>query len=221
MLQLRHMKENPGSQVTTVPNVVPKSASVNVDRATPFVQAAPLPSNVASANEDVHDEIVDVEHEGDGRSIYVKNLPMSITASELHEEFVRFGPIKSNGINVRSQKQQGFCYAFLEFEDANAAQNAIDASPIIIGGRPAHIQEKKPGSSRATGGRLPLGRPYRPDSGRGRPYFGGRGQGRAPGQDRERDPYFRGRGSGVMRGGYNGSQNVNVAAKTASSKSIK
>jgi RNA recognition motif-containing protein len=36
--------------------------------------------------------------------VYIKNLPTNITAAEVEEEFVRFGPIKPGGVNVRSQK---------------------------------------------------------------------------------------------------------------------
>lgn len=40
----------------------------------------------------------------DGRSVYVKNLPMTITAQQLETEFARFGAVKENGVNVKSQK---------------------------------------------------------------------------------------------------------------------
>ncbi|KAJ7535404.1 hypothetical protein O6H91_12G031700 [Diphasiastrum complanatum] len=200
---LRLMKETPGPQVTSSQNGVSKTASNNMDRAT--APAAPTPTLSAStppiSENGADDEAVDVEHEGDGKSIYVKNLSMNITASQLEEQFVKFGAI--NGINVRSQKQQGFGYAFVEFEDVASAQRAIDASPIMIGGRPAFVQEKRPASSRAGRGRILPGRGdriYRNDGMRGRGYFGSRGQGRLPGQDQ----YFRGRGSAGIRGGNGG-----------------
>lgn len=34
----------------------------------------------------------------------MKNLPMNYTASELEQVFKNFGPVKPNGVNVRSQK---------------------------------------------------------------------------------------------------------------------
>lgn len=40
----------------------------------------------------------------DVHSVYIKNLPTNITPAEVEEEFVRFGPIKPGGVNVRSQK---------------------------------------------------------------------------------------------------------------------
>mgnify|MGYP002776890539 FL=1 len=41
---------------------------------------------------------------GDGLSVYVKNLPLKITTSELEEEFGKFGALKSGGINLRNQR---------------------------------------------------------------------------------------------------------------------
>lgn len=41
---------------------------------------------------------------GDGFSIYIKGLPMSATPAMLEDEFKKFGPIKPNGIQVRSHR---------------------------------------------------------------------------------------------------------------------
>lgn len=41
---------------------------------------------------------------GDGRSVYIKNLPLNITATELEDEFKKFGLIKPGGINLRNQR---------------------------------------------------------------------------------------------------------------------
>jgi RNA recognition motif-containing protein len=83
----------------------------------------------------------------DVHSVYIKNLPTNITPAEVEEEFVRFGPIKPGGVNVRSQKL-GVCYAFVEFENTSSAQSAIEASPVSIGGRPAYVEEKRTMGSR-------------------------------------------------------------------------
>ena len=40
----------------------------------------------------------------DGHSIYIKGLPVNATPALLENEFKKFGPIKSGGIQVRSQK---------------------------------------------------------------------------------------------------------------------
>lgn len=40
----------------------------------------------------------------EGHSIYVRNLPFDATVEQLEEEFKKFGPIKRDGIQVRSNK---------------------------------------------------------------------------------------------------------------------
>lgn len=89
----------------------------------------------------------------DGYSIYIKGLPMSATPAMLDDEFKKFGSIKPNGIQVRSNRvcihpskptcpyfilfcfliftklmwqQQGFCFGFVEFEAPDAVQKAIE-----------------------------------------------------------------------------------------------
>ncbi|CAN4101329.1 unnamed protein product [Withania somnifera] len=120
--------------------------------------------------------------EVDGYSIYIKGLPMSATVASLAEEFKKFGPIKTGGIQVRSNRQQGFCFGFVEFEVESAVQKAIEASPILIGERQAVVEEKRSTNSRVnTRGRFQSGRGagFRIDGGRGRGnYGGGRGYGR-------------------------------------------
>ncbi|KAL6009284.1 Nuclear transport factor 2 [Asimina triloba] len=73
---------------------------------------------------------------------------MNATPAQLEEEFKKFGPIKNGGVQVRSNKQQGFCFGFVEFEVATAVQSAIEASPITIGGRQAFVEEKRASGSR-------------------------------------------------------------------------
>lgn len=98
------------------------------------------------------------EAEGDGHSIYIRGLPMNANAAQLEEEFKCFGPIKSGGVQVRSNKLQGVCFGFVEFEVASAVQSAIEASPLIIGDREAHVEEKRPSSRVNNRGRFPPGR---------------------------------------------------------------
>lgn len=40
----------------------------------------------------------------EGFSIYIKNLPMNVTPPQIEVVFKSFGPIKRNGIQVRSHK---------------------------------------------------------------------------------------------------------------------
>ncbi|PPD72479.1 hypothetical protein GOBAR_DD30627 [Gossypium barbadense] len=80
--------------------------------------------------------------EPEGHSIYVRNLPYTATPAQLELAFKKFGPIKRNGIQVRSNKQ-GFTFGFVEFENASSVQSALEASPITIGDRQAAVEEKR------------------------------------------------------------------------------
>ncbi|KAD3338423.1 hypothetical protein E3N88_33944 [Mikania micrantha] len=99
-------------------------------------------SNVDVVENDIHEE------EADGFSIYIKGLPMSATPAMLEDEFKKFGPIKPNGIQVRSNRQSGFCFGFVEFEVPDAVQKAIEASPVVISGRNAVVEEKRSTNSK-------------------------------------------------------------------------
>jgi len=174
----------------------------------PAPAAAPAPAPVSSFPEEAQEKSAPVDIEADGRSVYVKNLPMNITVPQLETELSKFGQVKAGGVNVKNQKQ-GVCYAFVEFEEPAGAQSAIEASPVTIDGRSVYIEEKK---AMGRGPRRPLDnrgdRPFRTDrneGGRGRGAYGGRGYGgRGMGQDsRERDGGGRGGrgGPGPARGG--------------------
>lgn len=140
----------------------------------------------ASANEsfsstpvDMADNSASPEAEGNGCSIYIKHLPVNVTPAQVEEEFKKFGAIKPSGVQVRS-KQGGFCYGFVEFEEVASVQTALQASPIIINGRQAFVEEKKTTSgTRATRGRpFPARGGFRNDGMRARGAYGGRGNGR-------------------------------------------
>lgn len=62
--------------------------------------------------------------EAEGPSIYLKGLPPSATHALLENEFRKFGTIRAGGIQVKTQK--GFCFGFVEFEEENAVQSAIE-----------------------------------------------------------------------------------------------
>lgn len=142
----------------------------------PVADATPFSSNAESSN--TH------EPEVDAHAIYVRSLPLNATTTQLEDEFKKFGTIKPDGIQVRSHKIQGFCYGFVEFEEATAVQSAIEASPVMIGGRQCFVEEKRTPGSRGSsrGGRFAPGRGnnnFRADGMRGRGnYSGGRSYGR-------------------------------------------
>ncbi|CAA0815229.1 Nuclear transport factor 2 (NTF2) family protein with RNA binding (RRM-RBD-RNP motifs) domain [Striga hermonthica] len=103
-------------------------------------------------------------HEGEPKSVYVRNLPSTITSTDIQQEFENFGRIKYDGVFLRNRADTGVCYAFVEFEDIQSVRNALQASPIQLAGRKVYIEERRPNSGATRGGR---------SGGRGR--GGGRG----------------------------------------------
>lgn len=157
-----------------------------------------------------HQESANKHDEAESRSIYIRGLPMNATVSQLEEEFKKFGSIKPGGIQVRSNRMQGVCFGFVEFESSSSMHNAIKASTVTIGGCQAFIEEKRTTSFRANGsgrGRFPPGRgSFRNDNFRGRGNFGGRGYGRGDFGSRGD---FSGRGRGTSGRGSEGYRWVN------------
>ncbi|XP_076906862.1 nuclear transport factor 2-like [Bidens hawaiensis] len=147
---------------------------------------------VVASNGDVEENGLH-EEEGEGYSVYIKGLPVNVTHAMLEEEFKKFGPIKHNGIQVRSNRFQGFSFGFVEFEVPEAVQKAIEASPININGKKAVVEEKRSTNSR--GGN------------RGR-FVGGRGPGLRNDGMRNQGNYRGGRGYN-RHGNFGGGRNDN------------
>ncbi|KAL9252839.1 Nuclear transport factor 2-like protein [Drosera capensis] len=146
-------------------------------------------------------------------------MPLNLTADELEAEFKKFGPIKQGGVQVRSNWQMGTCYGFVEYLSSSSMESAIQASPILIGGRKAVVEMKRT-TSRVEGGRgrFPSSRGayrsdgfrgdsfqrdgFRNDGVRGRGGFsGGRGYGRSDYGGRGEYSSPRGDGEYSSRGG--------------------
>ncbi|XP_073054970.1 nuclear transport factor 2 isoform X1 [Primulina eburnea] len=151
-------------------------------QSTPYVSdwnhvLPPLPQHsipgVLNTVPDVTEETFS-QDEGESKSVYVRNLPSTVTTLDILQEFKIFGKIKQDGVFLRNRKDTGVCYAFVEFEDVQSVQNAIKASPIQLAGRQVYIEERRPNSGPTRGGR---GR------GRGRGALGGRTFGRGGDQN--------------------------------------
>ncbi|OVA03338.1 RNA recognition motif domain [Macleaya cordata] len=157
------------------------------------------------------EEVAAFEEQGEGRSVYVRNLPSTISASEIELEFKNFGRIKPEGVAIRNRTDIGVCYAFVEFEDAVAVQNAIKASPVQLSGRLVHIEERRANTNSISrggrGGRGGRGRGgYQTEAPRGG-RFGGRSFGRGSGQDGDYYSSNRSRGNG-FRGSRQDSRGI-------------
>ncbi|KAM7257056.1 hypothetical protein ACFE04_012797 [Oxalis oulophora] len=185
---LRALRDQSAASSTRQPPVkksVPSSASGN--HSTPVVQ--PSNSTLSHATESRPETVVEdfSAEEGEFKSVYVRNLPSTITAAELELEFKNFGTIKPDGVFIRNRKDAvGVCFAFVEFENSYGVQNAIKASPIQLGGRQIYIEERRPNPSGAAsrGGRSGRGRGrvgYQTEAPTSR--YGGRGSGRGSYQD--------------------------------------
>ncbi|KAB2057158.1 hypothetical protein ES319_A11G150200v1 [Gossypium barbadense] len=176
--------------------------------------SAPMPASDAQvSSNNVTENGNNQDAEAEGPSIYVKGLPLNATPSMLEIEFKKFGPIKSGGIQVRSQK--GFCFGFVEFEMASSVQSAIEASPINIGGRKAVVEEKR-STSRGNKGKSSSvsGAGYRNEGARGRGnYGGGRGYSRGEFGNRSsnRGGYSSRGGDGYQRGEHMGGNGGRVS----------
>ncbi|KAK3139316.1 hypothetical protein QOZ80_5AG0381260 [Eleusine coracana subsp. coracana] len=134
---------------------------------------------------DAYGEAAAHDDEGESKSVYVGNLPSSVTEADLEVEFKKFGRLIPDGVAIRSRKETGGYYAFVEFEELSGVHNALRASPIEVNGRQIYVEERKPNSG-IRGGRR---------GGRGR-FSGGRGYARGGG-----DEYVgnRGRSNGYQR----------------------
>ncbi|KAL9427207.1 hypothetical protein AB3S75_029411 [Citrus x aurantiifolia] len=167
--------------------------------------SAPV-STDAPESSNAHEEV-------EGHSIYIRNLPDTMTVASLEVEFKKFGPVKQGGIQVRHNK--GYCFGFVEFQSSSSVDNAIQASPITIGGQEAFVEKKKKTRVGSGRGRFPSERErFRNYSFRGRgSYGGGRSFGRneygnwvefqvrGRGSTGRGEGYPRGRGRGGRSGG--------------------
>ena len=76
------------------------------------------------------------------KKIYVGNLPFTSTEADLKDAFSRHGGVAS--VNVITDRETGRPrgFAFVEMEDADAAQNAIRAlDGTDFGGRNIRVNE--------------------------------------------------------------------------------
>ncbi|KAL0417487.1 UNVERIFIED_CONTAM: Nuclear transport factor 2 [Sesamum radiatum] len=188
-----HLKES--AATFSPPPAAPRRAPPkNIEQANPTL--APATDGPVSSSESVDNGN---NQEADGYSIYIKGLPMSATDTLLEEVFKRFGTIKSDGIQVRSNRQQGFCFGFVEFEEASAVQKALE-----------HLLCFATGNNR---GRFQSGRGsgFRNEGVRGRGnYGGGRGYNRGDFSGRSEFGNKGGnRGGPSSRDGYQRSENIN------------
>ncbi|XWS40998.1 hypothetical protein CRYUN_Cryun17cG0043400 [Craigia yunnanensis] len=104
----------------------------NTTRVTPkktenqsLVSAAPAPPEASAPSSIDSPDSNNIPEEVEGHSIYIRNLPFNVTPAELEQEFKKFGPIKQGGVQVRNNRQQGYCFGFVEFLSLSSMNDAI------------------------------------------------------------------------------------------------
>ncbi|KAL2242598.1 UNVERIFIED_CONTAM: hypothetical protein Sindi_0377800, partial [Sesamum indicum] len=164
-------------------------------------QPSVAPSNTVERSViETLEETSALEDEVEVKSVYVRNVPTTMAASEIGEEFKKFGKLKPDGVAIRTRKDIDVCYAFVEFEDVSGVQNAIKASMVQIGGHQLYIEGRRPNRNNTIRGGRARGRgrvSYQMEGTRGR--FGSRGFGRVSNQDGLDRDYNRPRGNGFYR----------------------
>ncbi|XP_017223078.2 nuclear transport factor 2 [Daucus carota subsp. sativus] len=75
--------------------------------------------------------------------IHIKDLPSGITQDALLEQVRKFGAVRPNSIHIREYPEDGYRFAFVEFESAKSARSAVEAGEIWIGGWKYEVQYKR------------------------------------------------------------------------------
>ncbi|XP_062195398.1 nuclear transport factor 2-like isoform X2 [Phragmites australis] len=172
------------------PSAFPVAQQVPVTKPShPMTESNQAQHSVTTAAEkprsDVYGDIAAHDDE-ESKSVYVGNVPSSVSEADLENEFKKFGRLIPDGVAIRSRKETGGYYAFVEFEELSGVHNALKASPIEINRRQIYVEERKPNSGMRGGRR----------GGRGRFSGGGRGYARGGGDEYNGN---RGRSNGYQR----------------------
>ncbi|KAK9074572.1 hypothetical protein SSX86_007170 [Deinandra increscens subsp. villosa] len=79
----------------------------------------------------------------DLKAIRVKDLPPKMTQESLLEVVKQFGPVKQKNIQIKEYTQDGYRYAFVEFDHPKYASSAVEARYIRFEDRVSEIHYKK------------------------------------------------------------------------------
>ncbi|KAI6693701.1 hypothetical protein NL676_021411 [Syzygium grande] len=198
---LRVAKGQSAPSVAPPPSVNKNSLAVSEWDHTPEPtgQQPIAPANVHEpSGAETGEEVSGVDDEGEIKSVYVRNLPPTVSESEIEEEFRQFGKIRPDGVVIRGRKDLGVCYAFVEFEDMDGVHSAVKAGSAQIAGRQVYIEERRPNSNIPSRARRGRGRgSYQTEVSRGR--FGGRNFSRGSGQNGVDREYNKPRGNGFYK----------------------
>ncbi|KAL8107835.1 nuclear transport factor 2-like [Apium graveolens] len=104
------------------------------------------------------------------KGIHIKDLPPNMTKETLLAEVKKFGVVRPNSLQIREYPEDGYRFAFVEFESAKSARSVVEAGGIWIGGWKFEVQYKRSFNQGANSqGRSIYGRSgYRNDNARSR-----------------------------------------------------
>ncbi|RVW31430.1 hypothetical protein CK203_086783 [Vitis vinifera] len=140
------MKGSSGSTKVYVPTKTTKVTPAKTENQSPGL-AAPAPVPESSVTSSINaPESSDAPEEVEGHSIYIRNLPLNVTVSQLEAEFQKFGPIKQGGVQVRSNKQQAYCFGFVEFLSLSSMHSAIQETVSFLFYTSMHVYLGVPSS---------------------------------------------------------------------------
>ncbi|XP_076947268.1 nuclear transport factor 2-like [Bidens hawaiensis] len=144
-------KEGSGSSTTdSSPKAVAKVSPKTDKRA---ITSAVVPKPPVAHNDGPDENIYDV------KSIRVKDLPPTVTQECIHEVVKQFGPVKLKNVQIKEYPQDGYRYAFVEFDHAKSAISAVEARFIRLDDKSCEIQCKKHSNQGGNNmGRPPFGR---------------------------------------------------------------
>ncbi|ESR41910.1 hypothetical protein CICLE_v10013743mg [Citrus x clementina] len=166
--QDNHSVSNQTSTTTSSAEAISTTTTNNVNR----------PAETSShdhLHKKANDHLIPEKKSAKNPVIFVANLPMDVTADQMKSVFVKFGPIKANGIRIRTNQLRPNCFSFVEFESISSMQNALKASPITFGDRKVYVEQKKgKGGNEAVSVRRNVGSTSQNDNVRGRVNANGR-----------------------------------------------
>lgn len=86
-------------------------------------------------------------------NIFVGNLPYTTQDQDLEEWFSAHGAVRSAKVIMDRETQRSRGFGFVEMDDANEANAAIEAlDGQDMGGRPLRVNEARPREPRSGGG---------------------------------------------------------------------
>ncbi|KAL8112904.1 nuclear transport factor 2-like [Apium graveolens] len=75
--------------------------------------------------------------------IHIKDLAPDVTQEAILKVVQKFGVVKQRGIQIREYLEDGYRYAFVEFESSKSASRAVEGGEILIGEKNYEVQYKR------------------------------------------------------------------------------